>query len=203
MSEHRYDIDGVAYIQRALVFGQIKQLMALLGSVKIDLGHGAEGLLQVIGDHMPQVLAIVLTPEGVRIKDKNLPELADVLEFAITTEQVVQVIDDFFICNPVVSLLNKLSQSTGIIKDLTVSWVTGLINSYASLQPEISPDGTQSCGDTPPESASTGLNTGGERSNTVSLSSASSEDQSGTQVADQDLINVKTKELENTAGALI
>ncbi len=176
MSECRYYIDGVTYIQRALVFGQIKQLAGLLGGVTIDMDNGAEGLLDLFGDKMPQALAIVLTPEGVRVKDKDLIQLADDLEFAITAEQVVQVIDDFFTCNPVVSLLNRLSQTSGVIKDLVVNWVTGLINSYASLQPETSPDGMTSCGDTALTNAGTGLTTGDGKSDSVSLSSACSAD---------------------------
>lgn len=176
MSDHRYEIDGITYIQRPLVFGQIKQLSALLGGVAINLDNAAEGLLQSVGDHMPQALAIVLTPDGVRLKDKNLSDLADTLEFAITAEQIVQVVDDFFTCNPVVSILNRLSQTTGVIKDVLVNWVTGLISSYASLQPETSPDGMTSCGDITRMSADTGLSTGEGMSDLESLSSPCSAD---------------------------
>lgn len=199
MSDHRYDIDGITYIQRPLVFGQIKQLSTLLGGVTIDLNNAAEGLLQVVGDHMPQALAIVLTPEGTRLKDKDLTELADTLEFAITAEQIVQVVDDFFTCNPVVSILNRLGQTTGVIKDVMVNWVTGLISSYVSLQPETSPDGMTSCGDTARMNADTGLSTGAGTLGSGSLSSPCSEDLKNQEEHQEPVPDAKTSGLGSIA----
>ena len=117
MSEKfEYIIDSKKYIQRPLVWGQIKQLKAVLPSLAIPAGVPLEqGLLLALTDHLPLLLAVVLIPDGISPKDKDIDVLAGELEFAIDMETALKVVADFFDCNPITFLADTLE---GILKPL-------------------------------------------------------------------------------------
>jgi hypothetical protein len=112
--EKKYEIGGKTYIQRPLVLGQLKQMRGLLEGIEIPGwigdpgGAGAAELLNLVQDHAPALLSIVLTPEGEDLRGKDLATLAGDLEFTATPETVLEVAEDFFHCNPLPSLLNRL-----------------------------------------------------------------------------------------------
>lgn len=106
--EKRYEIGGKTYIQKALVLGQISQLTALLGDVSFFTGYGPMGIISALGDKLPRAVAIVLTPEGVPLKSKNISEVEDAVS-ELDPLITVQVVEDFFICNPVVAIFERLT----------------------------------------------------------------------------------------------
>lgn len=119
-AECRYEIgegaDRVVYIQRKPKLMQIKQLLKMLQHSDIDFGDvdltpsregldqivglltkmGVNGVLSVLGDGIPAALAILLTPEGVRLQDKNLLEIQEHLELCLDPDQGVEIAADFF-----------------------------------------------------------------------------------------------------------
>jgi hypothetical protein len=146
----KYDISGTTYIQKPLVLGQIRQMRGVLDGLAISPSEGSAGLILALEDRLGLALAVVLTKEGETLKDKDLHALADEIEFAITGETIMKVVDDFFTCNPVASLFEKV---TGIVKKIRAAIPTGSRTSVSSLPTEISPKETPSCGDSPQESA--------------------------------------------------
>jgi len=145
--KYSYEIDGRTYIQKPLVLGQIRQMMKLLEGVVIPSGVDTLGLISVLGDKLPLAIAIVLTPEDVNLKDKDIQSLAPELEFEMPPELAIQVIEDFFDCNPLPSLLERLA---GMAEKITSQMKrrngTGLKNSSASSEAEISQKETVSSG---------------------------------------------------------
>ncbi len=144
--EFTYEIDGRKFIQRPLVLGQLRQLLSVLKTVEIPGDANAVGLIDACGDRLPEALAIVLTEEGSSLKDKNIAALADMLSFSVTPELALQVIEDFFSCNPVSSLLERL---TGTIARATANLTPiGSMASSLSSAAATSPDETRSSGGT-------------------------------------------------------
>lgn len=115
MSVKSYSIGGKKYEQAPLVFGQWRQLQEVLNGLRVSASMNPVALLSTLGDRVPLLLAVVLTPAGSSPKGKDLPALADELEFSITTDQLFEVLDDFFTCNPVASLREKLA---GVIQSI-------------------------------------------------------------------------------------
>lgn len=137
MNEFRYEIGGITYIQRPLVLGQIRQLVNAIKGLVIPADIDTLGLISALGDKLPLTIAIVLTPEGVAIKDKNIHALAQAIEFEISPEQVIKVIEDFFACNPIASLLASIGKMTeSISRAMTKTKDAGLTDSSASLPEE-------------------------------------------------------------------
>ena len=147
-----YEIGGKLYIQKPLVLGQIRQLMNLLQGVVIPSNVDTLGIIAALGDRLPKAIAIAITPAGMVVKDKDIDTLASEVEFELSTEAVVQVIEDFFSCNPIASLLERLG---GVAEKITSQMdKTGLKKSASSSPEEISPKETISSGDTPLPNAS-------------------------------------------------
>jgi hypothetical protein len=156
----KYEIGGKTYVQRTLVLGQTRQLLGVVRFIKLPGDLEIRSLIEALGPHLPGVLAVVLTEEGKSPRDKDLEVLAAELEFSITLEQTAQVIEDFFSCNPLPSLLDKLTQAAGKISAKIGKPKTESNPSASSSQAETSAAGTESSGDSPQPSADPGANTG-------------------------------------------
>ena len=108
-----YEINGKIYEQKKLVWGQLNQLVNELKGIEFHSGMSTMELLTILGDKMPFVTAIVLTEKGSSLKDKDINSLAKEFEFGIEFEVALKVIEDFFVCNPTASYLNKISELVG------------------------------------------------------------------------------------------
>lgn len=146
MKTFQYDIGGKKYIQRPLVLGQIRQLMRAIEGVRIPQDIDTIGLISALGNKLPIAIAIVLTDET-PLKDKDIDSLASQIEFEISPETTAQVVEDFFACNPIVSLLERISGMANKISE-TIK-VTGLESSSASSAEETLQKETQSSGALP------------------------------------------------------
>jgi len=113
MEERFYEIDGRKFVQRPLVWGQIRQLLSVLDGVEFRQGMTTLELIKLLGDKIPDALSVVLTEQGQSIREKDLTALADFLGFSTPVETVVTVIEDFFDCNPTGSYLEKVNEALG------------------------------------------------------------------------------------------
>ena len=147
----KYLIGEKKYEQRPLVYGQVRQLQEVLEGLRLTAAFDRAQLLSALGDRVALALAVVLIPEGGSPRGKDLPALADEIEFAITPEQVFQVVDDFFTCNPIASLLVRLK---GMIENIREKVKTGLTKPSASSLEETSHGETESSGAAPLEKPS-------------------------------------------------
>jgi len=102
-----YEIGEKIYVQNKLVWGQVRQLVPILKGIEFQEDITVSYLLEILGDKIPIALAVVLTEKGKSIKDKDIVTLASEFEEIIELDIVFQVIEDFFSCNPVSSLLKK------------------------------------------------------------------------------------------------
>jgi hypothetical protein len=108
MEEQKYTIGDKIYTQRPLVLGQVKQLIDLLRGTTIPANSSGVELIGALGESLPVALAIVLTEEGKSPGDKDIFELARELEFSVSPETALDVIDHFFALNPMPSLLKRV-----------------------------------------------------------------------------------------------
>lgn len=148
-----YEINGKKYVQKPLVLGQTRQLTPLISGIEIKGGIDAVKLIEVLGDKLPTAIAVLLIPEGTVLRDKDVQELTREIEFEISLEQTIQVIEDFFLINPISSLSKRLG---GLIERMNgnINQEIGLKSSSAGSQEEILPKETIFSGDAPLTSAS-------------------------------------------------
>lgn len=106
-----YTIAGSTYEQRELVLGQWRQLQALLVDLQIPAGtsllHRLVAGLENAG-RLDRALAIILVEVGQSPQHKDLDALEKAIAFELTPQQIAEIIEDFFTCNPVSSILSRL-----------------------------------------------------------------------------------------------
>ena len=106
--EFEYQIDDKTYVQRKLVLGQIEQLMDIIEGLELRTDMKPEEVLVVLKKKIPSGLAIILCEKGTKLADKDIDALAEELKFSVDADQAMEIVSDFFVCNPIVSLLGKL-----------------------------------------------------------------------------------------------
>jgi len=153
----QYKIGDKIYIQRPLVIGQVKQLLAELQGIVIPSNVDVIDLVAAIGDRLPDALAVILTPSGMSPKDKDLKKLSEELAFSLEIEQAMEVVEDFFVLNPISSLFGRLNQA---IEKIQAQFLMSSTTLSASSQEETSQKEMQSNGDTPLKNVSDISNTG-------------------------------------------
>lgn len=134
-----YEIDGTTYEQRPMVLGQIRQLMSVLQGLKIPADGGSLQVIAALGGRLGEALAVVLTEQGKSLRGKDLAALATELEFTISPDQTIDVVEDFFTCNPIASLLQRLTTAMGGITGGMMGMVTGSKTPASSSLEETSP----------------------------------------------------------------
>lgn len=105
----KYEFNNKVYVQDKLVWGQVKQLASVLKEVKFATPLTYQSLIEILGDKLPTAIAIVMVEEGVKIKGRDIEKIAEEFEDSLPFDVAVQVVEDFFICNPIASLLEKLA----------------------------------------------------------------------------------------------
>lgn len=148
MSASTYTINGKTYTQRTLVLGQIKQLTTALAEVNIQVGAGVGQVAGMIGDNLARCAAVILQPEGVAHRDKDLDQLE--AEFAEHLDIVTadKVIDDFFDLTPATIIAKLLGRLRGMFV-VTRIGADGSTTPSCSSPEGTSPSETPSSGDTP------------------------------------------------------
>ena len=113
----KYEIDDKIYTQKELVWGQVKQMIDVLKGVTFPPNPTPLDIISVLDERLPSALAVVLTEEGQSVKDKDLTALSSELSFNIPLGVTMQVIEDFFDCNPTALLLERLQKLIGKISN--------------------------------------------------------------------------------------
>lgn len=116
VKEFNYDIGGKTYTMLSLRMGQVHQLLDLLKDQEIPDELTVASLFATLGPKLKEAIAIVLHVPDVRLQDKNIAELADEIAFEITPEQEMEIIEDFFDCTPISSILERMS---GMVEKIT------------------------------------------------------------------------------------
>ncbi len=142
--ENRYEIGGKTYTQRPLVLGQWKQLLKALKGVKIPITNDPFVLVEALGDKAPELMAIVLQEEGIRLQDKDISKLTGDLDFAVSPRLILTILDDFFVGNEVFSLLEEIS--TRMTESIAKAIEMSSTNSASPLAAETLPGATTSSG---------------------------------------------------------
>jgi hypothetical protein len=105
-----YEIGGRTFTQKKLVWGQVKQLNEIVKGVQFPaMGWSLAELIGLLGDKVPEVLAIILREGEGNLKDKDLDALALFMEENAEIDTIVRVFEDFFSVNPITYVLGKLS----------------------------------------------------------------------------------------------
>jgi len=104
-----YEIGGTIYEQRELVYGQVLQLVDVLGDVEFSAGLDYRSLMSALGDKLIPAIAVVLTEKGTSPRDKDLEALTKELEFSIPAGMIPDIVADFFDLTPVVKLIEALA----------------------------------------------------------------------------------------------
>jgi len=154
-----YKIGGITYQQRPLVIGQVKQLLTVLEGLTIPSDIDMMGLVATLGDRLPDALAVILTPDGMSPKDKDLKKLSEELAFSLEIEQAMEVVEDFFVLNPISSLFGRLNQA---IEKIQAQFLMSSTTSSASSQAETSQNEIPSNGAIQSKNANDTSNTGRE-----------------------------------------
>jgi hypothetical protein len=105
---HTYVIDGVTYHQRPLVLGQLEQLITTLDSLQL-YDFTAAGIVTALGPRLSRALAVVLIPDGQSVRDRNLGDITEQIANGCDLDTAIQVVADFFTCNPVASYVERLT----------------------------------------------------------------------------------------------
>lgn len=152
---YEYEVNGKLYRQKPLVLGQIKQLIVFLGNLAFPAIESAEAeigmIIGILGDRLPHALAIVLTEDGIPLKEKNLENMAAEIESTFDIAITMRIVEDFFDCNPIASLFDRVTlgmqkladtlKGTRISRAPALKGTTGLMKSASALAPEISQNG--------------------------------------------------------------
>jgi hypothetical protein len=109
--EFKYTIGDKVYLQRKLVLGQVNQILDLIKGLEIPQNATIMDLVTVLGDKISYAVGILLIPADLdHLKHKNLHTVVEDIQFDISPEQTLEVIEDFFDCNPISLLLNRVNE---------------------------------------------------------------------------------------------
>lgn len=110
MEKEKYWIGDVKYFQEKLVFGQIRQIMSILKTVSFELKkrYAVSDIIDLLGDHMVEFMSILLIPEGSSPKQKDNKNIAEQIEWTITSDMILEVMTDFFTFNQILELQKKI-----------------------------------------------------------------------------------------------
>lgn len=147
---YRYQINGKTYILKPLVLGQIGQITHLLQGIEIASDMGTMDIIKLLDDRLPVAIAIVLTEEGKKLKDKDVQALTEEVREFLDIGTAMEIVDRFFSLNPIASVLEKL---TGTMMGIS-RMMTGSKERSSSSPEETSRGATGSSGDSHQKSVS-------------------------------------------------
>jgi len=104
-----YEIGGRKFALRELKLGQEQQLARLFAPI-LD-GSAVDNVNGAIEwyDKRHELLAIVLTEDGIALRSKNVSEVAEFLQDELSGSEAAQMVEDFFVCIPFTSVMNNLA----------------------------------------------------------------------------------------------
>ncbi len=163
----KYQIGDKTYLQRPVVMGQLGLLLPLLESIQIsETGLQAGNVLAALGRNLTRALAIVLIEEGKSVRDamSDLDARTEEIQWAMSPEMALEVIEDFFDCNPISSIAQKITGAVERIRERAQSQAENRSSSdgCSSSPVEISPGKTPFSGNAEPKTGSDGCDSSSE-----------------------------------------
>lgn len=111
-----YDGETKKYIQKPLVWAQVLQLAQILEGFEFAGMTNPSDIITLLKEKVYPALAVVLREEDKPLREKDLAAFEEELTYELPLTKVVDVIKDFFVCNPISSLLDEVA---GVVKQLT------------------------------------------------------------------------------------
>jgi hypothetical protein len=110
MDSKNYMIGGVEYVQYPIVLAQLRALLPLIQEINFSDDMSPLDIVNALGDKLSKALAIVLIEKDSNVKEAlgAMASRSSKIECAISLEQTLEVIEDFFACNRVSSLVERL-----------------------------------------------------------------------------------------------
>ena len=115
MDGKEYVIGDRKFVQKRLVWGQARQLIKEIEGVELPSEYTPKDILRLLEAKLPNLISIVLIPEGQTAKAKDNATTLEFLEWELSLEQTVSIVEDFFECNPIPSWLEKIGMGSGMI----------------------------------------------------------------------------------------
>ena len=115
MDSKEYVIGDRKFTQKHLVWGQARQLIKEIEGVELPSDYTPKDILGLLEAKLPNLISIVLIPEGQTAKSKNNAEMLEFFEWELSLEGMVNIVEDFFECNPIPSWLEKMGMGKGMI----------------------------------------------------------------------------------------
>lgn len=135
MDDMKYEIGGKTFIQKRLVWGQAKQLIKEIEGVELPSEYTPKDILKILEAKIPKLVALVLIPEGESIRSKNTEAMLEFFEWEMGLDQTMEIIEDFFVCNPIPLWLEKMGSGMARMTGETArssEKVTGLTDTLPS-----------------------------------------------------------------------
>jgi hypothetical protein len=107
---YTYVIGNKTYTMKPLVMGQLQQLINIIKDVQFS-GDDIMSLMMGLGDRLPEAIAVILHEPEVSLKDKDIKALSLEIAFEMSPEQTLGIVEDFFECTPVSSLVEKIRET--------------------------------------------------------------------------------------------
>lgn len=114
MEIKRYKIGDRGFFQGVPVLVQVRQIGSLVKEQNINFdSFTIEDVINLmLQDHVSsRFMAIVLNEDGVNLKDKNLAELEEFLDYTLDLATATEIVKDFFIINDILSLVSRITGS--------------------------------------------------------------------------------------------
>jgi hypothetical protein len=105
MQEKKYEIGNQTFLQRELLIGQVIPLIENLEGIEIG-SLDPKSILRALGPRLTRIIAVVLIPEGVNVKDRKLEEIESHLDNFLSANTAMEIVTDFFVFTPLSSLLS-------------------------------------------------------------------------------------------------
>jgi hypothetical protein len=112
MPEKKYEIGGKIFIQRPLLVGQLVPLVTRTDGVIIN-SLDAKSVVSTLGDKLNSVLAVIMIPEGVDVKSRDLDEIERHLDNYLEVSTATEIVGFFFDSTPPSLLLSLIKIMMG------------------------------------------------------------------------------------------
>ncbi|HQG81825.1 MAG TPA: hypothetical protein PLU14_00320 [Caldisericia bacterium] len=108
MEKDVFTVAGKNYVIKPLVLGQIKQISNLVKGLELPTEIDVASIMDILGNKLPEFVAIVLVEEGKKPSDKNLEELTREIEDNFSLDEALGVVEHFFDITPISSPAEKI-----------------------------------------------------------------------------------------------
>mgnify|MGYP000908518042 CR=1 FL=1 len=109
-TEYLYKIGEKEYRMKPLVMGQVRQLLSLLKGVELPETLTVVSLITAFGDKLTEAIAILLIEPDVSLNLKDVQKVTNDIEFYLSPSLAMEIIEDFFDCTPIFSILEEMGK---------------------------------------------------------------------------------------------